>query len=153
MYCKYCKTNGHRERDCRKKDGNTSGIGQLVNLLKGVPNIGQNTRNISNFRGRNNRPSGNWNNSRNNNNNNGNNRNDQRNINRRNWNNNNNNSQNRDVNQNQNQNQNQSVNSQRSNNQNQRGQNTRQVNSAQQQNVAIDPQPEVNQQSQENAEN
>lgn len=64
LYCKYCKTNGHRESNCWKKSANTNGLNQLINMLGGISNPGQDTRNFSNFRGRGNRSGNNWNNSR-----------------------------------------------------------------------------------------
>lgn len=87
LYCKYCKTNGHRENKCFKKAANASGLTQLINMLGGVTNPGQNLKNFSNFRGRGGR-GGNWRNSRGNlnSNSNENNRNDRRNNNSRNWN-------------------------------------------------------------------
>lgn len=148
LYCKFCKNSGHRERDCRKKQGNVTSINQLMNLLRAAPDNKQTPQNFSNFRGQGNRSNRNWNNSQNNNS--GNNRNDQRGNGRKNWNNNNNNN----NSQNRNSNQNQNGNSQRSNNnQNQRSQNTRQVNSAQQQNAVPDSQLNVNQTPPQNAEN
>lgn len=70
LFCNYCKNNGHRIRDCRKREQNNSEIGQLINLFKsvGVPSNGNPQRNNSNNSGRFN---DNQNFSRNNNNNNG----------------------------------------------------------------------------------
>lgn len=95
LFCKYCKMSGHRERDCRRKEGNSTGINALISMLK---NNNPNARNFVNFRGP--RQNRNWNNSNRNNYNNYNNannnwnngngyRNNQRNN--RNWNNGNNN--------------------------------------------------------------
>lgn len=151
LYCRYCKTNGHRESSCRKKEANASGIGQLVNLLRGTPDQQQNTRNISNFRGRGNRSNRNWNNSRGNNNGNG--QNDQRNNNNsKNWNN---NWQNRGSNQNNNgQKNNNNNNNGNNNNQNQRNQNWRnQNNRNQSQNAAAEVQLNTVQPAVQNAEN
>lgn len=42
LFCKHCKSNGHRERDCRKKANNQSGINQFINALR---NFNPNTSN------------------------------------------------------------------------------------------------------------
>lgn len=78
LFCKYCKTNGHRERDCRKKDNNNMNMNQLINALRNFKTIDSNTRTFSisqnrEYTNRYNRPnsgynrpnSGTWNNSRN----------------------------------------------------------------------------------------
>lgn len=86
LFCTYCKNVGHRARDCRRKESNASGVGQLVSLLRGFSynNGNRNSQGVANFRGR----GGRWNNSRGNFNNN-NRGNGQRNWNNgsRNWNN------------------------------------------------------------------
>lgn len=76
LFCGYCKNSGHRERDCRRKENNSNGVSQLVNLLGNF-----NVRNNQNSNSRSNR----WSNSRG-----GYNNNNQRNSNNnsRNWNNN-----------------------------------------------------------------
>ncbi|XP_055308449.1 myb-like protein I [Sitodiplosis mosellana] len=46
LFCKYCKTIGHREKDCRKKQ-NQSGIGQLINALQSTRLWNNNSNNFN----------------------------------------------------------------------------------------------------------
>lgn len=56
LFCSYCKSSGHRMKDCRKKERNNSDMGQLINAFKG---FGINPRRNNFQQGRN------WNNQNN----------------------------------------------------------------------------------------
>lgn len=59
LYCGYCRQNGHRERDCRGKNGNNNVIGPLISALQSV-NMSSNFN--RNNRGSPNRFNQGWNN-------------------------------------------------------------------------------------------
>lgn len=160
LFCKYCKTNGHRERDCRKKESNANGVNTLISLLR---RENQNIRNFVNFKGP--RQNRNWTNNRGNGNNNYNNYNNGNNNNgngnrfnpknSRNWNNGNNNNNNNNWNnyqQNRNRNQGNNNNNQRG--QQQQQQQQKQVNTVQQQEEEVVPsRPQLQQQAHNSSEN
>lgn len=35
LYCRFCKSNGHRERDCTRKESNISDVSRILNLIRG----------------------------------------------------------------------------------------------------------------------
>lgn len=47
LFCKFCKTPGHRERDCRKKDQNNSQFGQFISAIQSM-NISNQNRSLRN---------------------------------------------------------------------------------------------------------
>lgn len=59
LFCNFCKMNGHRMKDCRKREQNNSQMGQLINIFK---SFGVNNRNNSNNYQRGNNSGGNNNN-------------------------------------------------------------------------------------------
>lgn len=68
LYCQFCRSPGHRQKDCRRKNSENSGISQLIAALRGLNNTNQNRR-MSNFNQNrdNRRNSNNWSNNDNNN--------------------------------------------------------------------------------------
>lgn len=57
LFCGFCRINGHRENECRRKPNNSNDIGNMVNLLRSL-NINPSRGNQRNFSGQN------WNNNR-----------------------------------------------------------------------------------------
>lgn len=112
LYCRFCQINGHREKQCRRKQNDDSDIGRLASAIRSLgmnnrSNFGNNRRNFGNMNrnfGNTNRFNSNFNPNFNRNNFNSNwnqNRNNDNNFPNRNWNN---NPLNRNTNQGQNQN-------------------------------------------------
>ncbi|XP_055305774.1 protein kinase 4-like [Sitodiplosis mosellana] len=69
LYCKHCRSNGHRENECRIKNANNNGLNTLVSALQ---SFSANRIPMRNNRGDSNRFNQGWNNNNNDNNNNNN---------------------------------------------------------------------------------
>lgn len=60
LFCRFCRMNGHREAECRRKNPNTDGINTLISVLQSIgsnrPNFRNNRDSFNPF----NRPNPNW---------------------------------------------------------------------------------------------